>query len=158
MPEITTEPQNVRAFLDMIAFCEGTDNNRQRTSNRGYDVIVGGGLFTDYSHHPNRLISLPNYGIKSTAAGRYQILFKFWTHYQRLLNLPDFGPLSQDRYAIQQLKEQRAYPLIVAGQFEQAVLACNNIWASLPESPYGQHTYSMAEAKAIYVMHDGTYA
>ena len=28
---------------------EGTDNGRQKTRNHGYDVIVGGELFTDYS-------------------------------------------------------------------------------------------------------------
>ena len=27
----------------------GTDNGRQKTRNHGYDVIVGGELFTDYS-------------------------------------------------------------------------------------------------------------
>ena len=32
-----------KAFLDMLAWSEGTDNGRQKTRNRGYDVIVGGG-------------------------------------------------------------------------------------------------------------------
>ena len=36
-----------KAFLDMLAWSEGTDNGRQKTE-YGYDVIVGGGeLFTD---------------------------------------------------------------------------------------------------------------
>ena len=35
-----------KAFLDMLAWSEGTDNGRQKTRNRGYDVIVGGELFT----------------------------------------------------------------------------------------------------------------
>ena len=40
-----------KAFLDMLAV-GGTDNGRfQKTRNRGYDVIVGGELFTDYSDH-----------------------------------------------------------------------------------------------------------
>ena len=30
----------------------GTDNGRQKTRNHGYDVIVGGELFTDYSDPP----------------------------------------------------------------------------------------------------------
>ena len=29
------------AFLDMLAWSEGTDNGRQKTRNHGYDVIVG---------------------------------------------------------------------------------------------------------------------
>ncbi len=37
-----------KAFLDMLAWSEGTDNGRQKTRNHGYDVIVGGELFTDY--------------------------------------------------------------------------------------------------------------
>ena len=41
-----------KAFLDMVAWSEGTDNGRQKTRNHGYDVIVGGELFTDYSDHP----------------------------------------------------------------------------------------------------------
>ena len=35
----------------MLAWSEGTDNGRQKTRNHGYDVIVGGELFTDYSDH-----------------------------------------------------------------------------------------------------------
>ena len=44
------------AFLDMLAWSEGTDNGRQ-TRNHGYDVIVGE-LFTDYSDHPRKLVTL----------------------------------------------------------------------------------------------------
>ena len=34
-----------KAFLDMLAWSEGTDNGRLKTRNHGYDVIVGGELF-----------------------------------------------------------------------------------------------------------------
>ena len=34
----------------MLAWSED-DNGRQKTRNHGYDVIVGGELFTDYSDH-----------------------------------------------------------------------------------------------------------
>ena len=47
-----------KAFLDMLAWSEGTDNRRQKTRNHGYDVIVGGELFTDYSDHPRKLVTL----------------------------------------------------------------------------------------------------
>ena len=49
------------------------DNGRQKTRNHGYDVIVGGELFTDYSDHPRKLVTL-NPKLKSTGAGRYQLL------------------------------------------------------------------------------------
>ena len=52
--------QSTWAFLDMLAW-SGTDSGRQKTRNHGYDVIVGGELFTDYSDHPRKLVTLnPN--------------------------------------------------------------------------------------------------
>ena len=36
-----------KAFLDMLAWSEGTDNGRRRAEICGYDVIVGEKLFTD---------------------------------------------------------------------------------------------------------------
>ena len=43
----------------MLAWSEGTDNGRQKSpGNHGYDVIVGGELFTDYSDHPRKLVTL----------------------------------------------------------------------------------------------------
>lgn len=148
---------NIRAMMNTIAYTEGTDNGRQVTKDNGYDVLVGGALFSDYTKHPNRLVKL-NAKLSSTAAGRYQILYRFWKHYQPLLKLPDFGPESQDKYVLQIFKEQRATALIEAGEFEQAIRRINNIWASLPESPYGQHTYSMAATKKVYLDNGGTLA
>ena len=58
-----------KAFLDMLAWSEGTDNGRQKTRNHGYDVIVGGELFTDYLITPRKLVTL-NPKLKSTGAGR----------------------------------------------------------------------------------------
>ena len=65
-----------KAFLDMLAWSEGTDNGRQKTRNHGYDVIVGGELFTDYSDHPQTCHAKPK--LKSTGAGRYQLLSRWW--------------------------------------------------------------------------------
>ena len=43
-----------KAFLDMLAWSEGTDNGRQKTRNHGYDVIVGGELLLVLDHpHAN---------------------------------------------------------------------------------------------------------
>ena len=55
----------------MLAWSEGTDNGRQKTRNHGYDVIVGGELFTDYSDHPRKLVTL-NPKLKSTGCWRYR--------------------------------------------------------------------------------------
>lgn len=96
-----------KAFLDMVAWSEGTDNGRQKTRNHGYDVIVGGELFTDYSDHPRKLVTL-NPKLKSTAAGRYQLLSRWWDAYRKQLGLKDFSPESQDAVALQQIKERGA--------------------------------------------------
>ena len=61
-----------KAFLDMLAWFEGTDNGRQKTRNHGYDVIVGvRSYLLDYSDHPRKLVTL-NPKLKSTGAGRYR--------------------------------------------------------------------------------------
>ena len=49
-----------KAFLDMLAWSEGTDNGRQKTRNHGYDVIVGGELLL-ITQYPRKLVTLnPN--------------------------------------------------------------------------------------------------
>lgn len=149
--------RNVLAFLDMLAYSEGTDNGRQPTKAAGYDVLVGGQLFSDYSRHPNKLVRL-NSNLASTAAGRYQILHRYWKVYQPRLKLPDFGPISQDLYAINQLKEQGAYGRIRAGEFEKTVLRVKNIWASLPGAGYGQHEQKMDVLRDVYLRAGGTLA
>ncbi len=126
-----------KAFLDMLAWSEGTDKKGQPTRNKGYDVIVGGSLFTSYADHPRKLVTLSP-KLKSTAAGRYQLLSKWWDAYRKQLGLKDFTPASQDAVALQQIKERGALPLIDNGNIRQAIDRCSNIWASLPGAGYGQ--------------------
>ncbi|MEN5220502.1 glycoside hydrolase family 104 protein [Stenotrophomonas sp. TWI602] len=141
---------NVVAFLDMLAWSEGTDNGKQPTKDHGYDVIVGGRLFTGYADHPRELVPLPRLGIKSTAAGRYQLLSRYYDAYRRLLGLPDFSPISQDLIAIQQIRERRALDLIKAGHVVKAISFVRNIWASLPGAGYGQHERKLDDLLAAY--------
>ena len=123
-----------KAFLDMLAWSEGTDNGRQKT-NHGYDVIVGE-LFTDYSDHPRKLVTL-NPKLKSAGAGLpasfplVGCLQAAWPP-ERLLSK------SQDAVALQQIKERGALPMIDRGDIRQAIDRCSNIWASLPGAGYGQ--------------------
>ena len=141
------EWERIQVFLDMISYAEGTD---RFGNDRGYNVIVGGSLFDDYSDHPRKLVKLPRYNISSTAAGRYQILSRYWDHYKAQLKLPDFGHESQDRYAIQQIKEQRALPLILSGDIHGAIMRCSNIWASFPNAGYGQREVEMNDLLEFY--------
>lgn len=75
------------AFLDMLAVSEGTSTDPD--SDDGYNVIVGGALFIGYADHPRRL-ELPRLGISSTAAGRYQLLARYFDAYRKQLSLSDF--------------------------------------------------------------------
>jgi muramidase (phage lysozyme) len=134
---------NIQAFLDTLAYSEGTDNGRQPTNDRGYDVVVGGALFSGYKDHPRKLVYLPKLGIKSTAAGRYQILARFYDHYKAQLKLPDFSPDSQDKIAIQLIKECKAIDDIEAGRIDEALTKCRSRWASLPGAGYGQNEHKM---------------
>ena len=95
-------------------------NGRQKTRNHGYDVIVGGETITDYSDHPRKLVTL-NPKIKSTGAGRYQLLSRWWDAYRKQLGLKDFSPKSQDAVALQQIKERGALPMIDRGDIRQAI-------------------------------------
>lgn len=157
---------NRKAFLDMLAVSEGTSTSRY-TKCDGYDVIVIGmdgvhELITDFSEHPfasSRPSKVFNsQGQTSSASGRYQFMKKDWVHYRDALNLPDFGPESQDKWALQLIKERVALPAIDAGNFDTAVMRCKNIWASLPGAGYGQHENSMSKLRAVYMAAGGTLA
>lgn len=150
---------NVCAFLDLIAWSEGTDNGSQPTRDQGYDVVVGGGLFSSYTDHPRRLVDLPALGIKSTAAGRYQILSRYWDHYRDSLGLVGgFTPENQDRIALQLISECRALNDIRAGRIEQAIHKCRSRWASLPGAGYGQHEHKVEPLLAAYSKAGGVFA
>lgn len=146
--------ENRSAFLDAIAYSElGPD--LLANSDDGYNVLVGSTaeaphLFPSYADHPRVSVYLPRLGLYSTAAGRYQLLARYFDAYKAQLHLADFSPLSQDTIAIQQIRECKALDLIDSGAFDAAVAACAHIWASLPGSPYGQHVNSIESLRAAY--------
>jgi len=161
MPIITAAQAggaNRVAFLDVIAGSEIGPDLLAATAN-GYNVLVGSTpshplTFSSYATHPNIL----NRALNSTAAGRYQLLYRYWVSYQKMLNLRDFSPLSQDKIALQQIRECNALPDIDAGNFAHAVALCSRIWASLPGSPYGQHTNAIAALQGYYTAAGGALA
>lgn len=155
---------NLKAFLDMLAWSEGTSTS-PATKNNGYDVIVTGidkkpEVFTDYSDHPfnkgRPSKKINSKGLTSNASGRYQFMLKDWAHYKALLGLKDFGPESQDKWAIQLIKERRALPDIEAGNITSAINRCRNIWASLPGAGYDQPEHPAGKLIAQYVKAGGT--
>lgn len=138
---------NRGAFLDMIAFSEGTA--RVADSDDGYRVIVGGSTFASYADHPRQLVQLRP-GLASTAAGRYQLLARYWDSYRATLSLHDFSPISQDTVAIRQISERGALADIDSGRISQAVAKVKNIWASLPGAGYGQREETYGALLAAY--------
>lgn len=173
MPVISAKEagsRNALAFLDTLAWAEGTSTS-PHTWDGGYDVIVAGvdltpddgvddapDTFSDYSDHPAVLVQVNRKGLASTAAGRYQVLLRFWRAYKALLNLPDFSPLSQDRLAMRILKECRALDDVHAGRIEAALGKCRRIWASLPGAGYNQPERPMEKLLQVYAAAGGTLA
>ena len=143
----------------MIAVSEGTEN----IGDNGYNVIVGGSLFNDYSEHPNNAVYIKQINDYSTAAGRYQILYRYWLVYVNTLKLRDkalfkdgaFGKDAQDAIALQMINECHALADIDAGNFDLAVDKCGKRWASLPSSHYGQQANPIDELRTAYIAAGG---
>ena len=146
---LALDNQNVRAFLMAIRLGEGT------LSDIGYYTIVGGQTFTDDSKHPRILVSLHRYGVKSTAAGAYQIIYPTWQGLVRQYGFTDFTPESQDEAAVALILEKCALDDVIAGRLEEAIEKCSAIWASLPGSKAGQRIEDMEQIKAVYLNHGG---
>lgn len=142
---------NLKAFLDTLAFSEGTKG----VGDNGYNVLFGGSLFNGYADHPRRSFFIARLGISTTAAGRYQILAKTFDFYKAKMGLPDFSPASQDAIAVQIISERRALDWIKAGEFDTAILRVNSIWASLPGAGYGQPEQKFTALRAAYVQFGG---
>jgi lysozyme len=140
--------KNLKAFLTMIQYAEGTYGQD------GYRKLYGGKLFNDLSKHPN--IPTTKWGITSTAAGAYQILSKTWNELQAKLGLPDFGPLSQDKAAIELIRRRKALEDVMAGRWAQAIEKCKKEWASLPGAGYGQAEKNIKNLLEVYKVAGGS--
>ncbi|MEA5603715.1 glycoside hydrolase family protein [Nostoc sp. UHCC 0252] len=142
VPDYTVDSSlsvNMRATLDTIAFAEGAK----------YNMIFGGSTFSSYAKHPNKVIKLSGYA--SSASGRYQFLNTTWAGLQSSLGLPDFSPISQDKGAVELIRQKGAVSDVEQGNFESSITKVNTVWASLPGSPYGQPIKSMSSLKTYYL-------
>lgn len=148
--------QNIKAFLDMIAFSEIGPDLLARSDN-GYNVLVGGALFHSYADHPQRVIEYQP-GKYSTAAGRYQILGRYFRAYRIQLHLKDFSPEAQDAIALQLIRECKALDDIDAGRIPEAIRKCSSRWASFPGAGYDQHENRIEKLIEAYVNAGGILA
>lgn len=137
-------PRQVRAFLDTLAYAEGT---RDR-----YNYIFTFVTFNSYSDHPRRKMCAGK--LCSTAAGRYQFLAKTWDPLAADLGLGDFTPPNQEKAALEIIRRAGAYRSVSASanydNFTAALRKLNTTWASLPGSPYGQPTHSTSDLWRFY--------
>lgn len=143
----------IKAMLDVIAFTEGTGDN--------YGKIVNGTVLispffpelvnqknvsiTDLSRHPNILVRVKP-GLTSSAAGRYQILYRTWN--EIATGAKRFQPADQDAAAIALMKRRGMLDPLNAGDLRRAVtLGCKE-WASFPTEK-GNSYYGGQPAKTF---------
>lgn len=138
------QDKNVQAFLSAIRFAEGT------LGNDGYRKMFTGVLFNAPPWvHPHTVNSAN--GIDSTAAGAYQFIFPTWDEIDNALSLNgDFSPPMQDIGAVFLIRRRGALEEVLRGDFADAIQKVNKEWASLPGSPYGQPTKTLAQLQTIY--------
>lgn len=114
-----TPDTNIKAMLGLIAWAEGAD----------YDVSYTGAKFTDFADHPRALYTAN--GLSSDAAGRYQFLSPTWDSLKSKLKLKDFSPESQDKAAIELMRQCHGYGYAVRGDVRGFADRCWTQWASL---------------------------
>lgn len=147
-------PALFRGLQQALSKAEGT----WREGKPGYNVLFGGGQFSDYSRHPDKVVRTPGYA--SAAAGAYQFMPETYAEAARALGLRDFSPESQDLAMLYKVRQR----LLPVGGLEaitrekllsprlQAYLAPE--WASLPTakgtSYYGQPVKRASQISAWF--------
>ena len=124
-----------KAFLDMLAWSEGTDNGRTKPEKSWlWRQFSGGPLLITPITLATTLNSKTQINRRRTLPASFPLVGCLpqaaWP--ERLLSE------SQDAVALQQIKERGALPMIDRGDIRQAIDRCSNIWASLPGAGYGQ--------------------
>src|SRR5690554_649718 len=122
-----------RALLETIAGPE---------SKGDYNVIYGGSQFDDFSDHPRKAVPImsgPNKGRTSSAAGKYQFIGSTWDDVSSRHGIPDFSPESQDKaawaLATEEYKRDTGRDLeadLAAGDLSRVAPSLRNQWTSLP--------------------------
>jgi muramidase (phage lysozyme) len=138
-----------RALLNTIRYAEGTWKG---DSAAGYQVLYGGGRFSDLSRHPEIIVRRT---YTSAAAGAYQFLPGTWKRAAQNLRLRDFRPPSQDQAALHLVEQRGALQAFDRQGLSAEVLArLAPEWASLPtlqgQSHYGQPVKSREELRRFY--------
>jgi muramidase (phage lysozyme) len=138
---------NERAYLDTIRMAEGTWHGGGA---KGYGTMFGGGQFDWSKGHPDRVVRSGGYA--SAAAGAYQFMPDTWKGVAGRLGLKDFSPESQDRAALQLIRDRGVDPS--KPMTTDALAKLSPEWASLPtaagKSYYGQPVKGQKELLGFY--------
>lgn len=140
--------KNLKAFLDVLRKSEGAN----------YDTLVGGGKIPDFSQHPNKVGLVTGDG-PSTAAGGYQFIHKTWKGLAKKLGLKDFSPESQDKAAIELIRQQGALGDILGGNFHSGISKLGGTWVSLPTGTskhQGKHNMAWFDREMKRALANGT--
>lgn len=163
-PSVGAVQGNRRAFLDMIAYAEGTSGPN------GYRTLFGGGLFEGFTDHPRQAKQFSDKAgrtLWTSAAGRYQFMaaspiptggatkVNTWDVLAKQLGLSDFGPDNQDRAALELVRQRGALADVDNGRIAQAIDKVRTVWASLPGAGYAQHERKLPVLLAQYAAAGG---
>ncbi|EKE6829257.1 glycoside hydrolase family 104 protein [Escherichia coli] len=134
----------VRGFFDLLAKSEGTAGK----GDNGYNVAFGGDATVGYDAHPGQYYTFTQTDGKqnrTSAAGRYQIIKPTYDSLAKRLGVTDFSPETQDRMALELIRENGALEDVKRGDYAAAINKLGGVWASLPSSTAPQPHRSMAE-------------
>ena len=93
--------------------------------------------------------------LKSTGAGRYQLLSRWWDAYRKQLGLKTILRKVRTLWHCSRLGVA-LYLWVDIGDIRQAIDRCSNIWASLPGAGYGQFEHKADSLIAKFKEAGGT--
>lgn len=168
-----SEP-NVRAFLQMIVFAEGTAQDPFGRLLNPYRTCYGyKHTIVDFRDHPavtgewtgepltqEMCVSagFPSGRCRTTAAGAYQIVRPTWLRVKKRLQLPNFEPENQQKAAVELIRGCGAFHDVLEGRIDVAVRKCNVEWASLPGNFAGQPQRRRDDLVTAYLSAGGSLA
>lgn len=164
-PKQLVNNPKIKAFLNTIGYAEGANYNTivkgTVVSSKTDKSLVGkkNATFSDFSKHPETLVKVNSKGLKSTAAGKYQIMADTWNTtidkkgvkhigLKDRLGLTDFSPKSQDLAAVQKMIDKGMVDSILKGDIKTAINLGSGTWASLPNTN-GVGNYKDQNAKSL---------
>lgn len=143
----------IRALMRTISASEANEPNP-------YAVLYGGKQVHDLSHHPQECVTIvngPNRGRCTTAAGRFQILYKTWLEKSERYHpkpspflfwtVYSFEPEYQDAIIYAWLSDRQAWGVDIAnllrqGKIDEVLRLLSGTWTSLG---YGKEDNSMTQ-------------